>query len=221
MIGIIYKATNTINGKSYIGQTTRSFNRRKTEHLSQAKGNHRSCAYFHSALLKYGADNFAWEILYQSNDMDKLNIKEQSYIQEYNSYGDGGYNLCLGGGSNSGYKHSEETLIKRRGYKHTEEFRKAASERMKGRIVLESTKEKIRQHNIGKKASAETKIKMSKNGKGKGTKPIKCIETNQTFSSITEASILFGTTPCCISRVVNGIRKSTCGYTFKYTEEKQ
>lgn len=63
---IIYKATNTINGKCYIGQTVRALKKRKQEHtLLARKGrrdrNHRT--YFHNSLNKYDKDSFVWELV--------------------------------------------------------------------------------------------------------------------------------------------------------------
>jgi len=59
--GIIYKVTNLINNKIYIGQTTGSLEKRKIKHISCAKLN--SNIYFHKALNKYGIGSFDWEIL--------------------------------------------------------------------------------------------------------------------------------------------------------------
>ena len=57
MVGVIYKATCSITGKSYIGQTIH-YEQRIKEHLKTKDGSH-----FHNALAKYGPDAFTWEIL--------------------------------------------------------------------------------------------------------------------------------------------------------------
>ncbi len=88
----IYKATNKLNGKSYIGYDSK-WPRRKTEHLSFKEG----CPYFHRALVRYGTTNFEWEILYQSKEREyTLKIMEPYFIQEYDTYRSG-YNLTKGG----------------------------------------------------------------------------------------------------------------------------
>ena len=60
-MGVIYKATNLINGKSYIGQTN-NFNRRKREHkrygLHPDKNKTNKTSYFYSAIFKYGFESF-------------------------------------------------------------------------------------------------------------------------------------------------------------------
>ena len=55
----IYKVTNKINGKIYIGQTN-NFEKRKREHLLDKRTNHQA---FKRALNKYGFDGFDWEII--------------------------------------------------------------------------------------------------------------------------------------------------------------
>lgn len=215
---IIYKVTNTIDNKVYIGQTSRSLSRRKTEHINQAKNKSRNCKYFHDALLKYGFENFAWEVLFTTNDLNVLNAKEIEFIQEYNSFGDGGYNLCLGGNSNAGYKHSPETILKMKQRRHTESSKQKLSLAHSGKILSDITKDKIRQINLGKKANSETKLKMSLSQKDKGTKHILCIELNEVFPSLTSAAEKLNLSISHISMVCNGKRQSTGGYTFKFVD---
>lgn len=101
MKGIIYKYTNKINGKIYIGQTIDE-ERRKLEHF-KAKDDF----YFHRALRKYGMDNFQYDVLYSSTEInnkneiiDVLNKLETEYILKYNSYkSEFGYNQTKGGNS--------------------------------------------------------------------------------------------------------------------------
>jgi group I intron endonuclease len=105
---IIYKVTNLVNNKVYIGQTSRGFEVRKKEHLRHINDS----IYFHSALKKYGVDNFIWEVIDDALTQDELNCKEIKWIEYYNSFGKNGYNLTKGGDTSSGYKHSDETKKK-------------------------------------------------------------------------------------------------------------
>lgn len=93
----IYKATNKINGKIYIGQTV-DFKRRKAEHLSSKKGVHAKCV-FHKAIQKYGKENFIWEIIDKCNTPEEAEYLENKYIVEYNSCvsfeNSNGYNIVL------------------------------------------------------------------------------------------------------------------------------
>ena len=92
---IIYKITNMVNGKQYIGQTTRSLQQRWREHCSTRSG----CTYLHNAIEKYGKENFRVEQIDVALDQEELNYKEQQYIKCYNTIVPYGYNLDSGGGN--------------------------------------------------------------------------------------------------------------------------
>lgn len=101
MGGVIYKVTNLINGKCYIGQTIRSFSRRKSSHLNSALRKSDKMI-FHSAIRKYGVENFKWEILEECRTKDSLNRREREYIKELKTHVPLGYNLNNGGNSVEG-----------------------------------------------------------------------------------------------------------------------
>ncbi len=96
---IIYKVTCLVNNKIYIGQTTKSLNVRKTGHWNDLKRRNKTKTRFQRALLKYGQDNFIWEILDESaKTLEELNQKEIDYIKLYNSINKNkGYNSDFGG----------------------------------------------------------------------------------------------------------------------------
>jgi group I intron endonuclease len=92
----IYKATNKINQKKYIGYT-KNFRERKSRHHKSALVYKKPFA-FYEAIRKYGWDNFEWEILYESWDGEHcLTIMEPYFISEYESFGPNGYNMDKGG----------------------------------------------------------------------------------------------------------------------------
>jgi len=94
---IVYKATNKINGKSYIGQTTQKLRVRRNCHKTQAFSNKIKDTYFYRAIKKYGFNNFKWEIIEHCDSKEEMDEMEFHYIKQYNSFGDGGYNLTFGG----------------------------------------------------------------------------------------------------------------------------
>ena len=93
MEGIIYKITNKVNGKSYIGQTRYTIEFRWKQH--QHKNDN---TYFHNAIHKYGIENFSIEILEKCN-IEDLNSREIFYIAKYDTFKNG-YNLTIGGDGN-------------------------------------------------------------------------------------------------------------------------
>lgn len=106
---IIYKVTNLINGKIYIGQTIHTLKQRKNGHETQALKSKRPFK-FHENLIKYGFNNFKWEIIDECNNRNELDKLETYYINYYNSYNNG-YNMTpIGKGSISHSKLTREKL---------------------------------------------------------------------------------------------------------------
>ena len=115
---IVYKITNKITGKSYIGSTTRSLNIRKKEHIY--KSNNNPQCYIHKSIRKYGNLNFKWEVLVECNNRHEMYNMEYHFIKQYNTVVPNGYNLTEG--------YDNTTL----GYTFSDESRKAQSMRMMG-----------------------------------------------------------------------------------------
>lgn len=105
---LIYRAINKVNGKSYVGKTEKTFDERKSDHLNKAKRDKGFA--FHSAIRKYGEENFAWEIVEDTIfDEVALNQKEEHYIALYKSFGPKGYNMTKGGEGQKGWVPSDST----------------------------------------------------------------------------------------------------------------
>jgi len=94
---LIYKITNNVNGKVYIGQTTKTLEQRKAGHLQDAKNGVNRHLY--DAMRKYGFENFIFEELCKANSKSELNYLEAKYILEYDSVRTG-YNMGYGGDNN-------------------------------------------------------------------------------------------------------------------------
>lgn len=90
----IYKITNQLNDKIYIGQSQHP-ERRWVEHCCHANNNTDDYP-IHLAIKKYGKDNFSFEILEWTED---YNQREKDLIKQYNSFSPNGYNLAEGGPS--------------------------------------------------------------------------------------------------------------------------
>lgn len=91
-MGFIYKVTNHVNGKMYIGQTKRKISVRWSEHIYDAKNNdNRYSSILHNAMVKYGTDAFVVEEI-ESCDNSVLDDREMYWIKFYNTHIDG-YNI--------------------------------------------------------------------------------------------------------------------------------
>lgn len=107
----IYAICNTTSNKYYIGQA-KDIHQRWIQHRSRLKcGTHENC-HLQASYDKYGEDSFEYSVLEECSK-DLLNDREQYYIEQYDSYGNG-YNLDKGGAGCPGYKHTEEEILKMR-----------------------------------------------------------------------------------------------------------
>ena len=95
MRGFIYKITNTINGKSYIGQTIQNVKERFYQHCVTKCSKAVSNMAIHRAIKKYGKSNFTVEVI-EEIDSTNLNDRERYWIRYYDSYNNG-YNSTEGG----------------------------------------------------------------------------------------------------------------------------
>lgn len=103
-MGIIYKITNTLDNKIYIGQTTRSVAERWREHKSKSAPS--DGTYLHNAIAKYGEENFTIEEIDNCPDV-LLNDKESEWIIILDAMYPHGYNLTMGGEGNPKVNHSQ------------------------------------------------------------------------------------------------------------------
>lgn len=95
--GIIYKITNKINGKIYIGQTINSIEYRFSQHSRSVNRNVKVHSVITKAIKKHGAENFSIEKIDEAFTKIELDEKEIRYINELNSIVPNGYNLAYGG----------------------------------------------------------------------------------------------------------------------------
>ena len=110
----IYKVTNKVNGKAYIGFDSK-WPSRKYVHVCEAITRQNKKYPLYRAIRKYGVNNFEWEVLYQSDDKEHtLNVVENKMILEHNThFKDGhGYNMTYGGEGALGWIPSDETKRK-------------------------------------------------------------------------------------------------------------
>lgn len=109
-MGVIYKITNLINNKIYIGQTKIPEPKRWQAHVWNANNNsNNDCPYLNNAINKYGKENFKREIIEEcSNEL--LSEREKYWIKYYDTTNrEKGYNLTQGG---DGYtKYNDEDIL--------------------------------------------------------------------------------------------------------------
>ena len=192
---IIYKITNLINGKIYIGQTIRSLSDRWAEHLRASNNN--SYLHIHCAMRKYGANNFSIETIDTATSKEELDHKEKFWISHFNSTDPCfGYNCSYGGESNPmGFpltKTRHDTKMR------DDAVRKRISESMciyrKNNPFTAETREKISKKMIGNKNGVgkirpRTAVEATSAAHRKG---VYCVDTDGNvvaeFNSVKDAS---------------------------------
>jgi group I intron endonuclease len=173
----IYKITNVVNGKVYIGETIRHYKDRWRQHKAFHLSSY-SCPILKQAFMKYGIDNFKFEVIQECSFDERFEL-EKKYIEEYNSVAPKGYNFLPGGqgGGFLGKTHSDKTKEKisaagkkfneeNPGYyetyreKHIEATKAAGiSERMKNSEKFQKAVAEGRVGGAGNPPSEETKEK--------------------------------------------------------------
>lgn len=157
MIGI-YKITNLINNKVYIGQSI-NLNERRKRHFRDMRYHRHSNSHLQNSYDKYGEENMRFEIIQECKDREELNYYETYWFEYYCKLlgRDNTYNL---GQTGNAHNTSLET-------------RRKMSENGKGRHLSEQAKEKLKKANLGKvgywsgkKRSEEFKKKISQKLKG-------------------------------------------------------
>jgi len=103
--GSIYKITNTVNGKSYVGQTTTTVDIRFKSHARS-----KACRALAEAFKKYGKNSFKVECLAEAETREDLDHMERLLIEQHGTLSPGGYNLRTGGNGNGTFSAESKKL---------------------------------------------------------------------------------------------------------------
>ena len=220
-MAIIYKITNKLNGKVYIGQTRTPLNQRINKHFSKAKCNDNLTG-IDAAIKKYGRENFEIEQIDECS-VEQLDDLERFYIAKYNSY-ETGYNLTKGRQDGIGSKKEIDIDYAYKTYLEEKSIKRAAeilgcSDKTLSNIFNEA----------GKESNIFMKVKQKENlqkGAELAKKKVRIIELDKTFDSIidcgrwlidngyTTAEEKYARNGVC--RVLHGTRKSYLGMHYEF-----
>lgn len=171
--GVIYKLTNLINGKIYVGKTIQPLKRRLARHQ-------RTKSMIGNAIRKYGWEKFKVEIIDVCNNLEQLNDREKYWIAMLKCLYPNGYNHTRGGdggATTTGRKHTEETKrqmsISRKKYfaEHPEALVNL-SVKNKGKTLTDTCKANISLANRGRKHTPESRANMSEGQRRRYENPI-------------------------------------------------
>lgn len=211
----IYKITNNINGKIYIGKTMRSIKQRWKEHLANIKKEECKNRPLYRAINKYGVENFSIEKIEECSDII-LSDREKYWIEYYNSFKNG-YNATKGG---DGSPYIDRKLVIET-YKQIQNCKKTAEIL---NIHIDSVYKILKSNNIEKKSSQEISKECS-------SKPVymlnkKDLRILKVFASMKEAAKYIQEQTnnntdlrgmaSHIREVCQGKRKTAYGYSWKF-----
>lgn len=164
----IYKITNDINAKVYVGQTGKTLTDRFRRHCSESTWKNTKRMPIVFAIKKYGKEHFKIELLEElpiGTPQLIVDSKETEWGYKLNAFSPNGYNLKFGNG--------------RRQW--SDEVKKKIGESQRGKYVSDETRRKLSQSHIGNRLSTETKKKLSL--LWKGVRPCKLAQQNSVVAS--------------------------------------
>jgi hypothetical protein len=168
MYFLVYKTTNLLNGKIYIGVHV------SEEEYDSYLGSGKLLL---AAIRKYGRENFKRETLKICESQEEMFHLESTIVNREFIERDDTYNIHLGGnGAQKGHRHSDVTKekigSKHKGTKHTEDAKAKMSASRKGKTKTEEHRLKLSVAHTGKQMSDLSKDKMSKSKRGKVRGPL-------------------------------------------------
>jgi group I intron endonuclease len=146
----IYKITNDINSKVYVGQTSKTLQERFDRHYTEGKWKNTKKMPIVFAIQKYGKEHFKIELLEElplNYTQIQIDEKEKEWGLKLNCFSPNGYNLRLGNGRHSFSPESIEKIRKMNlGRKASEETKRRLSISHMGFIPTNATRKKLSNH---------------------------------------------------------------------------
>lgn len=224
MTGYIYKIVNLTNGKFYVGSTVDTTSRfRKHRRLLNTNKHH--CPHLQAAWNRYGSHSFVFWVV-EEVALDKLNTTEQLWLDAHHGKGQCYNHAKYVDNGTRGVKHTAKHIeaIKHGlksyytsndhhaiGKKHSEASIALMRANRAGIPVTEAHKLKLREANLGKTASAETRAKLSAVHKGRVktaehiaqyNKAIVELTSGKRFESVKAVKEYYGIRPETLNRVL-------------------
>lgn len=196
----VYKITNLINSKFYIGSST-DLHKRYIQHLSCLKSNRHCNKHLQRSVNKYGITNFVFEVI---EECENVLEREQFYIDNFKP----NYNICVTAGSNKGIKfteeHKEKIGLANKGIKRSKELKQLWSNIKKSNPNPEHYKRIVE---LSIKVNSVSIIQYTKN-----------MEFIREWDSMSECSRFINGDPSTIVKVCKGKLKSHRNFIFKYKD---
>jgi len=169
--GYIYKITNLVNGKVYVGQTTKTIAKRWSQHKAAAIGSRKNKQVISRAIEKYGESNFKIEEIYIARNQDVLDDNEKYFIRIFNCSNPIGYNTRPGGKGTTEETKQRMSKTHINKYQNDPELGKKQTAHLKGKPWTAEHRYKIGSSHRGVPLPDEVKHKISNTLTGKKQTP--------------------------------------------------
>lgn len=211
----IYKITNQINGKIYIGQTRKTLTQRMREHVSASYSGYDKKDYnflLHKAIRKYGIDNFIIEEIEMVPDETKLAEREEYWISFFHSCileeHSQGYNMTYGGEGTSYIDKQEVYSLWQDGYGSIEIARQTGHTSRSIKNILATFTDYNKEIDFARNTGVV----------------VYCYNSNGVlvaqYPSITFAAKAIGVDPSVINKCCNKVKKSCGGFFWSYSDKE-
>jgi len=240
--GIIYKVTNSVNNKIYIGQTVKNLNERRNAHYYKARHENLN-THFLNALNKYPEEVFIWEEIDEAKNREELDNKEIYWINYYNSI-ENGYNTRAGGetrkeddkfaeacgsspfllytakGEYVGEFVNKRDVERKYGVNHSDITQMIKNNKGSSGGYIAIDKKNFTQEILKERIQIANKKKEQLSQKYIAI-DVKTLQEYGPFNTIKEMGEALNVNPASlkVSDVIKGKRKTSCGYTFKLKKE--
>lgn len=201
-MALIYKITNLINQKMYIGKTSISIQKRFKEHIFDSKKEKEKSRPLYRAFNKYGIDNFKIEIIENNLSDEEECLRERFWITYFQTYigfdNCNGYNATFGGDS-----------------KHTYDYKQISDKYLDLKNQLKTAQYFYCDPETVRKACKEYNISIIQRI---NSQKIQCKETGEIFNSISEAGKKFNSKNPNAGRanISRALRKNGTAYKYHW-----
>lgn len=243
----VYKYTNVVNGKIYVGLTGTSLTKRA------GNGEHyKGCNHFYEAIKKYGWDAFTPEILEDGLTLEEANQREQYYIATLHSDDhDIGYNINPGGACGPVTEQTKRLISEKAkerlcdpknnpmyGKHISEEAKRAIARGGRLRTGANNPRYHIQYTEEMRKRASDIMYRMQEEepdkfqrivdaarraaiGNKRRAKRVRCIDTGEEWESCTAAANSIGVSVGSLCSHINGRRAKTCrGRRYEYVDNE-
>lgn len=204
----IYKITNKINQKKYIGKTNDP-ERRKREHFSKTNLKNEPNKILYKAMEKYGRENFIFDIIEECSE-EKWEDREKYWISHFNSLIPNGYNMIDGGSEPPHYLGEKSAVAKLKDFEVKEiqqlllnnNFNKLSNKEIAERYNIST--DQIERINLGKRGfNDKLKYPLRKYSKKEYVEDIRKLLNSWEYSC-QEIADIYGVSKSCIKEINRG-----------------